>query len=160
MRKFSGQRAEECRTIVIEYDYNDGTHERREIILEPEELSLLRSRNEVTINLALNADESFALDKDGFLVRHDESSQPVTPRDELEVPAIGESILSYLSSPETLETVLGDLEEGFRKIASKRGTDSARRWYYWQVVRTVGALTMNFIGRAACLLESLQKLRR
>lgn len=48
----------------------------------------------------------------------------------LEVPVLGERILSYMCSPSQLEGMLGDLEENFRRQAEKRGVRVAKRWYY------------------------------
>jgi hypothetical protein len=76
----------------------------------------------------------------------------------LEVPALGELILSYVCSPEILEGMLGDLEEHFRKLAKKQGVAAARRWYRWQVARSVVGFALNFLVRVVSIWELLQKL--
>lgn len=75
-----------------------------------------------------------------------------------EVPKLADGILIYVCSPEVLEQTLGDLEEGFRQVAAERGAAAARRWYYWQVARSVVTFVASSLFRLVSLLEALRKL--
>ena len=76
----------------------------------------------------------------------------------IEVPAIGESILSYLYPPERRESMLGDFEEGFRSRAIKHGLRAARRWYFWQVTRSVLECAFSLLRILVWIREALEKL--
>ncbi len=52
-------------------------------------------------------------------------------------PRIAESILTLFYRGEAGKELAGDLEEEYRFLAAARGPGSARRWYWWQAVRSV-----------------------
>jgi hypothetical protein len=74
------------------------------------------------------------------------------------VPEFGASILAFVCSPDRLEAVLGDLEENFHRIALKRGVSAARRWYYYQIVRSVLAFSFGLLRTGLAITEILRKL--
>jgi hypothetical protein len=75
-----------------------------------------------------------------------------------EVPALGEQILSYVCSSDHLEEILGHMQERFRNEAETRGIKSARRWYWWQVVRSAGLFALKLLSRFVSMWELLEKL--
>jgi hypothetical protein len=77
---------------------------------------------------------------------------------QLSVPPAGETILWFICSPDRLEVVLGDLERNFHRRAAARGVSAARRWYWWQVVRTSVMFLVQIIGGVALLRGLLQRL--
>jgi hypothetical protein len=74
------------------------------------------------------------------------------------MPRAGEIIRGYVCRPDRLEAVIGDLERNFRKRAIKHGVAAARRWYWWQVVRSVGAFGIKLLQSAELVDELLRKL--
>jgi hypothetical protein len=78
--------------------------------------------------------------------------------EKVQVPRLAETILTYLYSPEKLEGMLGDLEEGFRRITTRQGLNAARWWYRWQTARSVVASVGNFLLRVASIVEAIRKL--
>lgn len=58
----------------------------------------------------------------------------------LQPPRLGERILSLFLDQEDKEAVIGDFEEGFYLVASKFGLRKARRWYWFEIVRSTPAL--------------------
>lgn len=80
------------------------------------------------------------------------------PNKSLPVPQSGETILWFICSPDRLEVVLGDLERNFDRRAAARGASAARRWYWWQVVRTSVMFLGQIIGGVALLRGLLQRL--
>jgi hypothetical protein len=75
-----------------------------------------------------------------------------------EVPWVGECILEYVCSSDRLEVVLGDLERNFRRRTAKRGLAAARRWYWWQVMRSVAAFGIQAIVAIVLLRDFLKKI--
>lgn len=55
-------------------------------------------------------------------------------------PLIASWLIDLFATPEQAESVLGDLLEEFSDLASKSGVAFARRWYWWQSVRTIAHL--------------------
>jgi hypothetical protein len=55
-------------------------------------------------------------------------------------PLIACWLIDLFATPEQAESILGDLLEEFSNLASKSGVASARRWYWWQSVRTIAHL--------------------
>jgi hypothetical protein len=76
----------------------------------------------------------------------------------IELPTIGESILSYLYPPEHLVGMLGDLEEGFHNRVAKHGLRAGRRWYLWQVTRSVLVCAFRLLRILVLIREALEKL--
>jgi hypothetical protein len=77
---------------------------------------------------------------------------------ELSIPTAAETIISYVCTPDRLEAVLGDLERNFARRAAKHGEEEARRWYWWQTVRTVAAFGVQIVVRIVMVRELLRKL--
>jgi hypothetical protein len=75
-----------------------------------------------------------------------------------QVPALGETILSYVCSPERVHSILGDLEEIFRKREQRAGVRAARRWYWWQVVRAVCAFGFESLKIVSQIQSLLNKI--
>jgi hypothetical protein len=73
-------------------------------------------------------------------------------------PSAGGTILAYICRPDRLEAVLGDLERNFRKRAMRYGVVAARRWYWWQVTRSIGAFCFKLLQSAETIHELLRKL--
>jgi hypothetical protein len=80
--------------------------------------------------------------------------------EEVTIPRAGELILSYICRADRLEAVSGDLEGNFRKRAKRSGIAAARRWYWWQVVRSAGAFGIKLLQTAELVNELLRKLGR
>jgi len=55
-------------------------------------------------------------------------------------PLLAQTLLMAVAGPAEAEYVAGDLEEEFAIIREARGGAAARRWYAWQVARSVCAL--------------------
>jgi hypothetical protein len=55
-------------------------------------------------------------------------------------PLLAQTLLMAVAGPGEAEYVAGDLEEEFAMIREARGRGAARRWYAWQVARSVCAL--------------------
>jgi hypothetical protein len=55
-------------------------------------------------------------------------------------PLLAQAVLMAVAGPREAEYVAGDLEEEFAIVREARGRAAARRWYAWQVARSVGAL--------------------
>jgi hypothetical protein len=55
-------------------------------------------------------------------------------------PLLAQTLLMAVAGPCQFESVAGDLEEEFALLRETSGSAAARRWYAWQVVRSVGAL--------------------
>lgn len=77
----------------------------------------------------------------------------------LEVPWIGETILSSVCRPDTPEKTLSCLQELFRRRAAKRGVRAIQQWYYWQIARVAAALGLRAVARIVLLRVLLSKLR-
>jgi hypothetical protein len=58
----------------------------------------------------------------------------------LRPPLIACWLIDLFATPEQAESILGDLLEEFSNLVSKSGVASARRWYWWQSVRTIAHL--------------------
>jgi len=56
------------------------------------------------------------------------------------VPRWGEIVLLFVLPHKLRKTLPGDLEEEFRENVAKMGPRTARIWYWWQVIRSAGAL--------------------
>jgi hypothetical protein len=95
-----------------------------------------------------------SLDEDGVIraPHHGKGAEGPSP------PSVGGIILAYLCRPDRLEVVLGDLERNFRKRAMKDGLVAARRWYWWQVTRSIGAFCLKLLQSAETIHEPLRKL--
>jgi hypothetical protein len=55
-------------------------------------------------------------------------------------PRLAQTLLMAVAGPCEAEFVAGDLEEEFGMVREARGGAAARRWYAWQVARSVCAL--------------------
>jgi hypothetical protein len=77
---------------------------------------------------------------------------------EAKPPPAGESILRYVCPADRLEAVIGDLHEGFMKHMAQHGPSAARRWYWWQVARSLGMFCGKLLAAAAVAYEWLKKL--
>jgi hypothetical protein len=55
-------------------------------------------------------------------------------------PRLAQALLTAAAGPCEAEYVAGDLEEEFAMVREARGLAAARRWYAWQVARSVCAL--------------------
>jgi hypothetical protein len=55
-------------------------------------------------------------------------------------PLLAHALLMAVAGPCEAEYVAGDLEEEFALVREARGLAAARRWYAWQVARSVCAL--------------------
>jgi hypothetical protein len=55
-------------------------------------------------------------------------------------PLLAQTVLMLVAGPGEAEYVAGDLEEEFAIVREARGGAAARRWYAWQVARSVCAL--------------------
>jgi hypothetical protein len=55
-------------------------------------------------------------------------------------PLLAQALLMAVAGPCEAEYVAGDLEEEFAIVREARGRAAARRWYAWQVARSVCAL--------------------
>jgi hypothetical protein len=77
---------------------------------------------------------------------------------EVQVPRLAETILMYLYPPELIEGMLGDLEEGFRRMKTQRGLAAARWWYHWQTARSIVTFAASSLYRLVSILEVLRKL--
>jgi len=79
-------------------------------------------------------------------------------------PVLGNSLLAIFLDNKHRETLLGDLEEEFLEIAAKHGLNTAKGWYWWQVLRSIGPLLGFGIRRLlafaikAKLLSFLQRI--
>ena len=60
-------------------------------------------------------------------------------------PVISRWIIKNIQSPYSKTPLLGDLEEEFYVICSKTGQKSARRWYRWQVLKSLPFSISHFI---------------
>jgi hypothetical protein len=87
-----------------------------------------------------------------------ELEQQMSRREGTTVPQTGETILWYLCSPDRLEVVLGDLERNFKRRAASHGEQAARRWYWWQISRTVVVFGFQVIVKVAVQRGVLEKL--
>ena len=72
-------------------------------------------------------------------------------------PAAAVAILEYVCPPHRLETVLGDLEQNFRRRSYGRGPAAARRWYWWQVARSAITFGIQIVTAMAFLREVLKR---
>jgi hypothetical protein len=75
-----------------------------------------------------------------------------------EPPAAGVSILSWLYRGDSLEALLGDLEEEYQKRAMEHGVSAAQRWYYWQVARSVLVSLASALELVVRIYDALKKL--
>jgi len=55
-------------------------------------------------------------------------------------PLLAQAILMAIAGPCEAEFISGDLEEEFAMLRQASGPAAARRWYAWQVARSVSAL--------------------
>ena len=78
---------------------------------------------------------------------------------DLEVPSVGETILSYVCEPDRLEAMLGCLEQNFRRRATKNGLNAAHRYYWFQVARAVISFGLDAVQRLGLLRSLLDQLR-
>ena len=78
---------------------------------------------------------------------------------DLEVPSVGEMILSYVCEPDRLEAMLGCLEQNFRRRATKNGLNAAHRYYWFQVARAVISFGLDAVQRLGLLRSLLDQLR-
>ncbi len=126
-----------------------------DIILDDGEVLTLIEVKKRNRDLDLHLTHSTIKVPSGFEIRpiSVESSSPSA-----EIPAIGASILSYLYSPERLESLLGDLEEKCRDIAAKRGPKAARRRYFWEVIGCVFERSLRLLRILIWIREAFEKL--
>ena len=71
-------------------------------------------------------------------------------------PRVATLILSFVCTRDQLEAALGDMEELFASQVSRFGVQTARIWYWWEVLRSSLAFVARSI-RSAIGLESLLK---
>ena len=76
------------------------------------------------------------------------------------VPTFAALILGFVCPPDRLEAVLGDLDQTFQRLAKECNIRAARKWYYWQVIRSVAAFGFGGLQKAAALYELFEKFRR
>jgi hypothetical protein len=74
------------------------------------------------------------------------------------IPTLAERLLSLVCTPDRLEVVLGDMEEGFAKLAARHGEKFARRWYWWQTARTMVAFGFQGLANVVAARELLKRL--
>lgn len=73
-------------------------------------------------------------------------------------PMFGETILEWLYPSDRCEALLGDMQERFLLIAERDGRAWACAWYYFEVARSIGALLIRLLQRAALIKELIDKL--
>jgi hypothetical protein len=76
------------------------------------------------------------------------------------MPSTAEKIISYVCTPDQMEMTLGCLQEGFTSRVAKVGEKAARRWYWWQTVRTVMVFGVQTVVKFLMLWELLRKAGR
>jgi len=64
----------------------------------------------------------------------------MTKSSSFQPPRIATWLIDLSTTPEKAESILGDLLEESSDLASKSGAASARRWYWWQSLRTIAHL--------------------
>jgi hypothetical protein len=64
------------------------------------------------------------------------------PRPSVHPPAIAARLLRLFTSNQQSELILGDLLEEFSGLASKAGPAFARRWFWRQILKTIGHLAV------------------
>jgi hypothetical protein len=64
----------------------------------------------------------------------------MTKSSSFQPPRIASWLIDLSTTPEKAEAILGDLLEESSDLASKSGAASARRWYWWQSLRTIAHL--------------------
>jgi hypothetical protein len=64
----------------------------------------------------------------------------MTKSSSFQPPRIASWLIDLSTTPEKAESILGDLLEESSDLASKSGAASARRWYWWQSLRTIAHL--------------------
>jgi hypothetical protein len=64
----------------------------------------------------------------------------MTKSSSFQPPRIASWLIDLSATPEKAESILGDLLEESSDLASKSGAASARRWYWWQSLRTIAHL--------------------
>lgn len=74
------------------------------------------------------------------------------------VPSTAEAIISYVCRPDCAEAVLGDLQRNFSRYATRHGEKAARRWYWWQTIRTGATFCTMALSRLVLLKMLLGKL--
>ena len=57
-------------------------------------------------------------------------------------------LLCLLLNKDEREALIGDLSERYNKMCSKHGEVQARRWYYGQVLRSVGSFALRALSKA------------
>ena len=76
-------------------------------------------------------------------------------------PLIARALLRAVAEPVCGDTLTGDLDEEFLLVCESNHRQSARRWYRWQVLRSVGPLLLlrlrsaELPGDAFCALLSV-----
>ena len=102
------------------------------------------ARSEGTWRASSTVHPTSSMDVDLIVQLTDHGPQPKRPV--LEVPTVGETILTYLCKPDRLEVTLGCLEESFRRRAAKHGLRAAQRYYWFQVGRAIAAFSLEALG--------------
>lgn len=69
-------------------------------------------------------------------------------RRETHLPELAWRLVWLCTAPGDRDTVLGDLEEEFRYLTTRRGDSAARHWYRSQVLRSAGSLLGLRISRS------------
>ncbi len=79
-----------------------------------------------------------------------------------EIPKLSTWLLTRLQSNYNSSPVLGDLEEEFTLLCEEKGTKQARRWYRWQVLKSIlpsfGHLFYLIIPCSTIILKSLLEI--
>ena len=80
------------------------------------------------------------------------------PIDQPEVPIDAERLLAWITKPDRLEVVLDIFDVGFRRRVQRDGIASARRWYWWQVIRTLVDSVIQVSPRLAGFIYLLRRI--
>ncbi len=73
------------------------------------------------------------------------------------VPRFAEMIVWFLAPPDRREALLGDLEEEYKSCIKRYGLSVAKRYYWWQVVKTCAALLFAVVQRVTVVEYILRR---
>lgn len=62
-------------------------------------------------------------------------------------PKFAQFLIYLLVKKDTRDAILGDLEEEYREVFCKFGSNKAKFFYYWQIGRSIWPLVSAFIGK-------------
>jgi hypothetical protein len=77
---------------------------------------------------------------------------------EPEVPKGAERLLNWITHPDRVEAVLGDIERRFRMKVKANGEFKARRWYWEQIAHSAVYFLVQTILRGVGVVYLLRKL--